>query len=428
MARFLFSVWPLQTHLHPFLAVAQALRRRGHEVCFYTGASARELIEREGMGCRPFHALDESAVNEAVQGVIRRNVNPRQWQRFLLGSVPQQLADLNAIWAEWPPDAVLCDMAMWGPILVLHETKRVPVAILSHVAACLLPGPEYPFPGMGWLFKNLRPRILGRVAAGILQAATSGVRQEAIRLRMSHGLGPFPGSVTEFTGTLPLYLVPGTAEFDSSRSDLPPSVHYVGPCLWDEWNGKEPCMKEATHHTAGSGEGRGGRPRVLATEGALFPNDLGLLRTVAKALADKPLDVVLMAGRRRDPAKLPLGPLPENVRVVPWAPLCTVLCGYDLLIANGDSEIAMAALAAGIPMVAVPVMLDQPEIASRLVDCGAGVRIPGRWCSARAISEAVERVLSDGCYRENAARIAARLAKLNGGCRAAELLEGLVRA
>lgn len=395
-------------------------------MCFYTGASARELVEREGLSCRPFHALDERAVNEAVQAVIRRNVNPHQWQRFLLGSVPQQLADLNAIWAEWLPDAVVCDMAMWGPILVLYETKRVPVAILSHVAACLLPGPEYPFPGMGWLFKNLRPRILGRVAAGALQVATAGVRQQANRLRMSHGLAPFPGSVTEFTGTLPLYLVPGTAEFDSSRRDLPPSVHYVGPCLWDELNGKEPNGEGPTRHTAGSREG-GGRPRVLATEGALFPDDPGLLRMVAKALADKPLDVVLMAGRRRDPDKLPLGTLPENVRVVPWESPCKALLGCDLLIANGDSEITMAALAAGVPMVAVPVMLDQPEIASRLVDSGAGVRIPGRWCSSRAISKAVECVLGDGRYRENAARIAARLAKFNGGCRAAELLEGLVR-
>ena len=44
MARFLFAIWPFVGHVNPFVPVAASLRARGHEVAFYTGASAASTL------------------------------------------------------------------------------------------------------------------------------------------------------------------------------------------------------------------------------------------------------------------------------------------------------------------------------------------------------------------------------------------------
>ncbi|MCU1275652.1 MAG: glycosyltransferase, family [Bryobacterales bacterium] len=172
MSRFLLTVWPLQTHLHPFMAVAHGLRRRQHEVVFYTGASVSRTVQNEGFRCIPFEAVDERIVEDGFRAITSRTREPARWRKFLLGTVPDQLRDLESLWNSWTPHAVVCDMAMWGPILVLHESKKVPMAVLSHVAACLLPGPEHLYPGMRWLLNRTRLHPVGPAIAQLLRMAT----------------------------------------------------------------------------------------------------------------------------------------------------------------------------------------------------------------------------------------------------------------
>ncbi|NJN19543.1 MAG: hypothetical protein HC822_26520 [Oscillochloris sp.] len=62
--------------------------------------------------------------------------------------------------------------------------------------------------------------------------AGGDMRREAEQLRAGYNLPPLGMSVTRYTGTMPLYLMPSVAEFDYCRRDLPPTVAYVGPCLW----------------------------------------------------------------------------------------------------------------------------------------------------------------------------------------------------
>src|SRR5688572_21064127 len=131
MARFLFTVWPFPGHVHPNVAIAQALRERGHSVAFYTSGSLRASLESENLRCFPFQKVDGNKVDEIVLEldalslqwwkVNRRTALLREW---LLGSVDAQVEDLAGVIADWRPDVLVCDPAMWGPLLVVHETHR----------------------------------------------------------------------------------------------------------------------------------------------------------------------------------------------------------------------------------------------------------------------------------------------------------------
>ena len=417
MSKFLMTVWPLGTHVNPFLSVALALRQRGHEVAFYTGAAVLDTVRKQGFRCFPFEAVDDERVDRAFRDLASGGWQVSRWQEVMVGTVPEQLRDIEGIWKSWTPDAVVCDMAMWGPILVLGELKRVPVAVLSHVAGCILPGPEHPVPGMNWLLKGTPLRFIAGPVAWITGAASAGVPRAASKLRQERGLPPLSGTVTEFTGTLPLYLVPGTPAFDGKRRDLPPSVHYVGPCLWDK-DDNQPAPEWV-------GDVARDRPRVIVWEGSLYPEKPQLLQTAARGLANLPLNVILIAGEGRRVESLNLGPLAPNVRLESWTALSDVLSIADVVVTGGDSETVMASIARKLPLVMVPAILDQPEISWLASKAGMGLRIPVSKCTPERLAAALGRVLNESEFRTNAARMSEDFREYTGGGLAARLLETL---
>jgi MGT family glycosyltransferase len=307
---------------------------------------------------------------------------------------------------------------MWAPLLVLHDTQSVPVAVFSTVAACLLPGPDVPPPGLGLP----RPRgARGRWLAGAVGAATNFLardfRREVDRVRARYGLPPLSVPVTEYTGRMPLYLVPTTPEFDYERRDLPASVHYVGTCLWDRDADTPPpdWLRDLPHD----------KPWVHVTEGTMHTQQPILLRAAARGLGGQPMHVIMTAGGRRAPDALDLGPRAANVRVESWLSHKYLFPLTDVVVTTGGAGTVMTALEAGVPLVVVPTEWDKPENAQRVVEAGAGLRLaPGRLSPAR-LRAAVERVLGEPCFRQNARRLASSFARYRGPARAAELLEGL---
>ena len=323
MARLLFTVWPYPTHLHPFLALAREARSRGHQVAFYTGGSAPAALQAEGFQCFPFRQVDWQRVAQTVDDLIAGRQRPfqlrRLWARFLVDTVPAQVADLDAVLADWQPDALVCDIAMWAPILILHERNRIPVMAFSHVASCILPGPDGPIQGIVLPRRRSGLQTLFAVLASrFVQLVTSRTRRRANVQRRRFGLVPLTVGVNQFTGTLPLYLVPGAPEFDNLRRDLPASVHYVGPCLCTRKPEEPPpaWLEQIPRN----------RPLVAVDEGALFTAEPSLLRLAARGLADLPVTVVLLAGEGRDISKLDLGRLASNVVLQSHAPLCPMCC------------------------------------------------------------------------------------------------------
>jgi MGT family glycosyltransferase len=424
VAKFLFTVWPFPGHIYPNLAIARDLHELGHEVAFYTGASVRAVLVGDIL-CFPFQRVEEAEVDRIVRALDalslqwwrarRRKELLREW---LLGTVEKQLADLSAVLARWRPDVIVCDPAMWGPLLVLQESEHIPLAIMSYVAACMLPGTDGPILGLPLPQARGPMAALGRRALRTLfNVAAADVRRSANQLRARHRLPPIPTTVTDFAGQMPLYLVPSTPAFDRDRSDLPQSVRYVGPCQWDTLNG----VSSASWLT----ELPPDRPVVYVTEGTLHSKAPLLLRAALQGLSTLPVQVIATTGRHRDPTGLGLAPIPPNARVESWVPHSELLPRTDVVVTTGGTGTVLGSLSAGVPLVVAPTAWDQPENAWRVVEAGAGIRLTPRHCTAKQVRSAVERLLSDRSYRRNARRLGADFARYRGAARAAELIEGL---
>jgi MGT family glycosyltransferase len=161
------------------------------------------------------------------------------------------------------------------------------------------------------------------------------------------------------------------------------------------------------------------------TEGTLHFQEPFVLRAAAKGLGGLDMHVILTTGDDRDPDHLRLSPLAANVRVERWVPHRDLLPRTDVLVTTAGGGTVMAALGDGVPMVLVPTEWDKAENSRRVVEAGAGVIVPPAKCSARSLRTAVEKILSDGRYKQNARRLADILATRGGPVRAAQLIENM---
>lgn len=425
MPKFLFAAWPFSGHLHPDIAIGHVLKEAGHQVAFYTGATASAKIEGEGFDIFPFKRLDEQRVLRLVfsQNTVPSLIkNPFAliaiYRGWLLETVPHQVEDLEHILRNWCPDVVVPDPTFWGPILVLHETKKIPVAISSFIPGCMIPGPDAPPWGLGLPSpRGFHRRIIARIVEAITDRLTAHFRRDVNELRRQYGLSPMPSSVNAFTARMPLYLIPGVPELDYNRHDLPPSVHYVGPCVWNKPHTEPPpkWMAEIPRD----------RPLIHVTEGTMHSQAPFVLQAAAQGLADLHMQVIMTTGGDRNPEELHIGRIAHNIRIERWVPHDDLLPLTDVMVTTGGGSTVLAGLNAGVPMVLVPTQWDKPDNAQRVVEAGAGIRLSPRRCTPARLRTAVEKVLSEPSFLQNARRMATIFKQYGGASKAAELLTSL---
>ena len=116
-------------------------------------------------------------------------------------------------------------------------------------------------------------------------------------------------------------------------------------------------------------------------------------------------------------------PAPHNVSVAHAA----ALPNTDVVVTHGGHGTVMKALAAGVPLVVLPMGRDQLEIAARVVAAGAGVRLKPSASPAK-IAAAVRTLLDDEKYRSSAQGLAAAIAEQTATDRALAELEDIARA
>ncbi len=93
---------------------------------------------------------------------------------------------------------------------------------------------------------------------------------------------------------------------------------------------------------------------------------------------------------------------------------------------NGGTHGVRGALAAGLPLVIIPLEWDQFEAAQRVAEVGAGFRIPVRRCTPQRLRAAIQRILNEPSFQDNAHKMAAAFAPYGNNAIAVQLLESAV--
>ena len=292
----------------------------------------------------------------------------REW---LVETDPDQVHDVRAVIDAWRPDAIATDLSLWGAVAVVPDLVPVPVALSSTFMGPLIPGPTRRRSASACARRAVRWGASPPRVTGATELAGKPLRRRLDQIRGDFGLGPLGESVNRHTARLPLYLVGNVPELDYGRHDLPPSVHYVGNCIWYPERTGEP--------TAGGSSGPG-RPSV----GARLPRVRSLRRPVSVARGGR--GARQRAGRAdrgrrrgdRDDRRRPVRRSAANVHVAGWLSHGELLPRCSALSPSAARRRVLAAIEAGVPMVVVPTTWDKPDNARRVTEAGAGVRLaPG---------------------------------------------------
>jgi UDP:flavonoid glycosyltransferase YjiC (YdhE family) len=387
------------------IALGRALAARGNDVTLQTWTRWREHVEAEGLTFAPAPEYE----------VFPSGPDPLDFHE---GVAPATLDTLPLV-REIRPDVVVADILTLAPALAA-ELEGVPSAtLIPHVYP---PGePGFPIYSLGArLPRTPLGRGLWRHAHWPIARGLERGRLELNRTRSSLGLQPLErlhGGISR-----ELAIVATFPQLEYPRT-WPPSVHVVGPLMWEP-PANDVELPVAAPSPDGGDVGSEELPLVLIAPSTAQDAEHRLLRAALRGLADAPVRVLATWNRRLPSHPLPV---PGNARIVDWLSYSRTMPLCDVVVCHAGHGTLARALASGCAVVAAPAVGDMNENAARLDWAGAGVRVPRRFVSPRVVRLAVERVLATPSIRARSRELADWASTCDAGGHAARLVEGLAR-
>ena len=119
-----------------------------------------------------------------------------------------------------------------------------------------------------------------------------------------------------------------------------------------------------------------------------------------ETFANQNVTLILSIGQGQNIAQY--GSLPDNIHIYDRVPQLEVLQRADLFITHGGMNSVNEAIYFGVPMIVLPIGNDQPTVAKQVQACGLGRELAIRSIDSAHLQEAVEDVLSNPSYAEQA--------------------------
>jgi MGT family glycosyltransferase len=412
--RYLFAIIDGGGTVPADTSVIRAMVGRGHDVRVLADRVLASDIERTGAEHIPWDRAPQRP-NLDPQSVIMKDWDAKTpFEAFarvrdgaMTGPATPFAADVRAELQRRPADVVVGNFFVFGA-QIAAEAEGVPFAFLvSNILS---------FPGSGTppLGPGLKPARgpLGRARDNAINRFMARVFDKGLddlnAARRANGLEPIASVLQNFERADRLLLMTSRG-FEYESFTPPPNVRLVGPRLDDPaWAGE---------WTPPAGDD----PLVLVGMSSTYMDQADVLQRAATALGELPVRGVVTTGPAVDPEEIEA---PANVTVVRRAPHSEVLRHASAVITHAGHGTVIKALAAGVPVVAIPLGRDQLDNAARVQHHGAGLRLKPK-AKPDVIAAAVRRVLDEPSYAAGAERLAAAIAAETASDRAVEELEEL---
>jgi len=412
--RYLFAIIDGGGTVPADTSVIRAMVERGHDVRVLADRVLAPDIETTGAEHVAWDRAPQRP-NLDPQSVIMKDWDTSTpFQAFarvrdsaMVGPAGLFAADVRAELQRRPADVVVGNFFVFGA-QIAAEAAGVPFAFLvSNLLS--FPGSRTPPLGPGL---KLARGPLGRARDGAINRVMARLFDKGLDqlndVRRANGLEP-AGSVLENFERADRLLLLTSRTFEYESFSPPPNVRVTGPRLDDPaWSGD---------WTPPAGDDS----LVLVGMSSTYMDHAQALQRVAAALGSLPVRGLVTTG-----PSIPVDVIdaPANVTVVERAPHSEVLRHASAVVTHAGHGTVIKSLAAGVPVVAIPLGRDQLDNAARVAHHGAGLRLKPK-AGTEAIARAVQRVIDEPAFAANARRLADAIAVETADDRAAEELEAL---
>jgi UDP:flavonoid glycosyltransferase YjiC (YdhE family) len=414
--RILIATFGSLGDLHPYLALAIELKRRGHRPLIATLDRYRAAVEAEGVEFAVMRPLESQF--GSTQEVVRQIIHPRKGPEYLIRCVVMPF--VRESYDDLYRLSEGADLLISHPITVtmplVAEKRGLPwvSTVLSPMSFFSAYDPSV-IAAAPWLHHLQRISIgLYRGVFELAKSISASWERPLHQLRAEVGLPPvkklamFEG---QFSPRLNLALF--SSLFAGPQPDWPANTEICGFARYD--GRPTPAGSADLKNYLESGE-----PPIVFTLGSSVSMDPGEFFAKAREAATR-------LGRR---AVLITGFLPsehsdavEHVKVFQYLPYSEVFPNASVIVHTGGIGTMAQALAAGRPMLVTPAAFDQPDNAHRAVRLGIARVVPFQRVTSKTLMKHIVELFTDRQYHERAAGVGERLRCENGAGRASDLLE-----
>jgi len=387
--------------LNASFRLAHDLRQRGHRVVYGGPADFAAYVTQQGLAYHTFADDPLREPPEFAEEVAR--VDPiRRFRRRLdrTAAVLRSLTDALSRWfVELEPTVVLLDPVCWQyagaalkrglPIVALNPSMSSEIrAAIAPVTSGAAPVARIP--------ALTGARNLALWARTLLGQGWEGWPREWTETAVMASAGFDPrGAIHAHGGRLAigeygyrlrgpeLVLMPRAFEFPGVEAALPDRA-YAGTSVW------------ASRADSGFDWGQlaAGKRLAYCSVGTLFsvfPEARRLFHVAIEAFARRAdWQLLVSAGDAAESGEL--GPLPANVVVARRVPQLAVLERAQLYITHAGAGAIREAIHGGVPMIALPLSMDNHGLAARVAFHGLGVRGSYRDVTAAQLGDLIDRV------------------------------------
>jgi MGT family glycosyltransferase len=368
MSRVLFINGPAEGHINPTLGVVSELIRQGEEVVYFTTEQFRTRIEKTGAIVRTydgsafmsaFLAGNTNHILDKVTGLLRTS-------DVIVPSVIEQTKGDEF-------DYIIHD-SMFGCGRLLAQMLHLPA-----VNSCTS------FAQTKQSFDFILNSVSRQSPASINTQVESEFEQMLATVNAKYGVD-LESAYDVFCNPAPLSIVYTTRQFQPHGESFDDTYKFVGPSI-SERGSQDKWDLDLENKQV-----------IYISLGTVIRDVMDFYKICFEALGDTEYTVVASVGRHTDISDL--GNIPPNFIVRNYVPQTEVLRQTQVFITHGGMNSTSEGLFYGVPLIVIPHDKDQPFIARRVAELGAGIQLQKDNLSANELRKAVDEVVKNQDFRK----------------------------
>lgn len=151
---------------------------------------------------------------------------------------------------------------------------------------------------------------------------------------------------------------------------------------------------------------------IYISLGTIFNNSIEFYECCFKAFYNMNVKVIMSVGRKIDISIFKN--IPSNFIVRNYVPQLEVLKYANVFITHGGMNSTNEGLYFNIPLILIPQSVDQPFVANRVAELGAGIVIEKNRVTPEVLNKCVAEILSDDNFKINSEKIGESLRESGG--------------
>lgn len=416
-------------HLNTLLTIALQMREDGHQVqflvpggsgersgvqVFETAASIPKIIASHNIAVDTIKPLLSTGLTAALipfatgYNEVALSMNMfSQGIKYYTGKILKAIERVR-------PDILVADFAFFSAHLAA-ELAGIPCVVIYH-SGLPFKGKGIPPFGSGLPFAQ-SDEPWDQQYARREQVVSSQLDARLKSARKKFGLPAFPAGTLRTPYSKWLNLITSVEAIEAPRDNLTANCLFIGPCFAKR--------KDLPEIHFPFGRLQKDAYKIYVSLGTVFNNKPKVFEKIMSAINDPDYQLIISAGGAYK--KLLQGKIPENVLLFQSVPQVDLLPKVDLVIGHGGNNSTNETLAAGKPLIVMPVGGEQGDNASRIEYLKAGLRVNIASFDEEEIAQKVNYIRSSPELHERLSHLKEAIDKTDAPKTASACIEWVAR-